>query len=138
VTAHSPFDTERGAQARDTMLRLLAATGGAAGDFAGEVVAGRRQPHELLTHGPVVDEFVEEAREWWRLIDALPAEQRNRLAADAWTSLEQQVGELADLDVDAAVDELRELVATTPKPEPEQAPSLDDEGDYSDESPLQS
>jgi hypothetical protein len=138
VTAHSPFDTERGAQARDTMLRLLAATGGAAGDFAEEVVAGRRQPHELLTHGPVVDEFVEEARGWWRLIDGLPAEQRHRLAADAWTSLEQQVGELADLDVDAAVEELRELGATARETASEQGPGLDDEGDYSEESPLQS
>lgn len=138
MTAHSPFDTERGAQARDTMLRLLAATGGAAGDFAEEVVAGRRQPYELLTHGPVLDEFVEEAHEWWRLIDALPAEQRHRLAADAWTGLEQQVAELADLDVDVAVDELRELRAAMPETEPEQDSCLDDDEDYSDESPLQS
>ncbi|MBB5851138.1 hypothetical protein ACFQ05_37580 [Amycolatopsis umgeniensis] len=109
-----PFEAERGEQVRRTMMRLLAATGGAAGDFAGEVLAGRRQPHELLAHGPVLDEFVQDARELWRVIDAVPAEQRQRLTADAWAGLEQQVGELAEMDVDAAVAELRELATPAP------------------------
>ena len=132
---HNPFESERGERVRGTMLQLLAAAGGAAGDFAEDVLAGRRQPHELLAHGPVLDEFVQEARGWWQVIDALPAEQRQRLAADAWTSLEQQVDELADLDVDAAIAELCELAARTPETEPPQdqdSHTEDEDDDWSD------
>jgi len=129
---HNPFESERGERVRGTMLQLLAAAGGAAGDFAEDVLAGRRQPHELLAHGPVLDEFVQEARGWWQVIDALPAEQRQRLAADAWTSLEQQVDELADLDVDAAVAELCELARTPETEPPQDQDSPDDDDDWSD------
>ncbi|QXV62802.1 hypothetical protein CVV72_04565 [Amycolatopsis sp. TNS106] len=110
-------------------MRLLAATGGAAGDFAGEVLAGRRRPHELLAHGPVLDEFVQEARGWWRIIDALPAEERQRLAGEAWSSLERQVGELATLDVDDAVAELEKLSAPAPEPPARKPRPRDDEDD---------
>lgn len=136
MTTQNPFESEDGERARGTLLRLLAATGGAAGDFAEEVLAGRRQPHELLAHGPVLDEFVQEARGWWQVIDALPAEQRQRLGADAWSSLEQQVGELAGLDVDAAVDELRDLAARAAEPSRDLDPD-DDDDDWADQSPLQ-
>src|SRR4051794_14927347 len=39
VTPHNPFESDQGDRARGTMMRLLAATGGAAGDFAEEVLA---------------------------------------------------------------------------------------------------
>ncbi|WP_410582026.1 hypothetical protein [Amycolatopsis sp. lyj-108] len=128
-TIHDPFDSADGDRARQTVMRLLAATGGAAGDFAGEVVAGRRQPYELLAHGPVLDEFVQEARGWWQVIDALPAEDRRRLAAEAWTSLERQVGELATMDVDAVVAELEGLSAVAQDPPAPSRPPRDDEDD---------
>ncbi len=134
---HDPFDSEQGERARQTAMRLLAATGGAAGDFAAEVVAGRRQPHELLAHRPVLDEFVQEAKGWWQVIDALPAEERRRLAADAWSSLERQVGELAALDADAAVAELEELAAraqTPPEPSRRSRPRDDEDEDWSERS----
>jgi hypothetical protein len=129
----NPFESEQGERVRETMMRLLAATGGAAGDFAGEVLAGRRQPHELLVHGPVLDELVQEARGWWQLIDALPAEQRQRLSADAWTGLEQQIGELATLDVDAAVAELHELAGRAPEAAPPPNRSSRDSNDDGDD-----
>ncbi|WP_236725093.1 hypothetical protein [Amycolatopsis orientalis] len=131
-----PFDSEQGERARQTAMRLLAATGGAAGDFAAEVLAGRRQAYELLAHRPVLDEFVQEARGWWQIIDALPAEDRQRLAADAWSSLERQVDELATLDVDDAVADLEELAALRQAPAPpERRPRDDDEDDdWSDRS----
>jgi len=140
VTGHGPFDGEQGERARQTVMRLLAATGGAAGDFAGEVLAGRRRPHELLAHGPVVDEFAEDARGWWKLIDALPAEERQRLAAEAWSSLERQVGELATMDVDDEVAELEELAALaqgTPAPARRTRDDEDDDDDWSGRSYLE-
>ncbi|MFJ8916623.1 hypothetical protein [Amycolatopsis sp. NPDC102389] len=125
-----PFDSEQGERARQTVMRLLAATGGAAGDFAGEVLAGRRRPHELLAHGPILDEFVQEARGWWKLLDALPAEERQRLGAEAWSSFERQVGELATLDVDDEVAELEELAALAPgTPTPARRARDDEEDD---------
>ncbi|WP_235213307.1 hypothetical protein [Amycolatopsis sp. MJM2582] len=130
MTGHGPFDSEQGERARQAVMRLLAATGGAAGDFAGEVLAGRRRPHELLAHGPLLDEFVRDAQGWWKLVDALPAEQRQRLAAEAWPSLERQVGELATLDVDDEVAELEELAALAQgAPAPSQRARDDDEDD---------
>lgn len=140
MTGHGPFDGEQGERARQTVMRLLAATGGAAGDFAGEVLAGRRRPHELLAHGPVVDEFAEDARGWWKLIDALPAEERQRLAAEAWSSLERQVGELATMDVDDEVAELEELAALaqgTPAPARRTRDDEDDDDDWSGRSYLE-
>ncbi|EME52394.1 hypothetical protein H074_32844 [Amycolatopsis decaplanina DSM 44594] len=121
-------------------MRLLAATGGPAGDFAAEVLAGRRQPHELLAHGPVLDEFVEEARGWWKLLDALPAEERERLAAGAWSSLERQVGEMATLDADTAVADLEELATRAqapPAPSRRPRPRDDEDEDWADRSYLE-
>ncbi|MER7864062.1 hypothetical protein ABTX61_33500 [Amycolatopsis japonica] len=130
MTGHGPFDSEQGERAQRTMMRLLAATGGAAGDFAGEVLAGRRRPHELLAHGPLLDEFVQDAQGWWKLVDALPAEERQRLAAEALPSLERQVGELATLDVDDEVAELEELAALAQgTPAPSRRTRDDDEDD---------
>ncbi|MBE1574215.1 hypothetical protein ACFORH_34390 [Amycolatopsis roodepoortensis] len=133
MTGHEIFGSEQGERARQTVMRLLAATGGAAGDFAGEVLAGRRRPHELLAHGPVLDEFVQEARDWWRIIDALPAEERQRLAGEAWSSLERQVGELATLDADDAVAKLEKLSAPARKPRPRD----DEDDDWSERSYLE-
>lgn len=117
MTAANPFESAHGERARTAVFQLLAATGGAAGDFAEDVLAGRRQPHELLAHRPVLEEFLHEARGWRQVLDALPAEERHRLARDAATSLEHQVEELATLDVDAAAAELRELAARMREPE---------------------
>ncbi|RZQ60320.1 hypothetical protein EWH70_30160 [Amycolatopsis suaedae] len=118
-------------------MRLLAATGGPSGDFAAEVVAGRRQPHELLAHGPVREELLVQAQGLSRLIDALPAEVRQRLAAEAWAGLEQQVAELATMDaetVEATEDGLRELAARAADRESPAAadrdPGDDDDGWY--------
>ncbi|KFU78778.1 hypothetical protein SAMN04489729_0148 [Amycolatopsis lurida] len=138
MTGHELFGSEQGERARQTAMRLLAATGGAAGDFAGEVLAGRRRPHELLAHGPVLDEFVQEARGWWRIIDALPAEERQRLAGEAWSSLERQVGELATLDADEAVAELEKLSAPAQDPPPRtRRPRDDEDDDWSERSYLE-
>ncbi|MFI7121237.1 hypothetical protein [Amycolatopsis sp. NPDC049868] len=138
MTGHDPFDSEQGERARQTVMRLLAATGGAAGDFAGEVLAGRRRPHELLAHGPLLDEFVRDARGWWKLLDALPAEERQRLAAEAWSSFERQVGELATLDVDDEVAELEELAAPAQgTPASSRRTRDDDDDDWSDRSYLE-
>ncbi|WP_245191831.1 hypothetical protein [Amycolatopsis azurea] len=131
------FTSEEGERARRTVMRLLAATGGPAGDFAAEVLSGRRRPHELLAHGPVLDEFVQEARGWWQIIDALPAEDREQLAVGAWSSLERQVGEMATLDADAAVADLEELAAqvrTPPAPSRRSRPSDDEDEDWADRS----
>jgi len=132
VTMHNPFESDQGDRVRTTMMRLLAATGGAAGDFAGEVLAGRRRPSELLAHRAVLEEFVQDARGLRNLIDALPAEQRRQLATGAQAVLEQRFAELAALDVDSAVAELRDLAAPAPEPSrtrASRASRADDEDD---------
>ncbi len=135
---HNPFDSEQGDRVRTTMMRLLAATGGAAGDFAGEVLAGRRKPGELLAHRAVLDEFVPDAQGMRRLIDALPADQRRRLAAEASAGLERRFAELAALDVDAAVDELRGLAAArTPEPGPRRGRAPREDDDWEDRTYLE-
>lgn len=114
MAAESPFDQPGGELALRNLFRLLAATeSGPGADFAKDVIAGTRQPREILAHGPALDEMAAHFAGYRRLLDKLPDAQRRALAEHASEELRQSVRELADLDIEASEAELRTTSTTT-------------------------
>lgn len=108
MTLIDPADSPNWPAARHNMLRLLAASGtGAGADFAKDILAGARQPHELLSHRPVTDELVEQGAAFRRLLDKIPPAELRELHAHAQEAVRREVDELASLDIEAAEAELR-------------------------------
>lgn len=108
MTRIDPAESPGWPAARHNMLRLLAASGtGAGADFAKDVLAGTRQPRELLSHRPVTDELTEQGAAFRRLLDKIPPAELRELQAHAQEAVRREVDELAGLDIEAAEAELR-------------------------------
>lgn len=108
MTFIDPADSPNWPAARHNMLRLLAASGTrAAADFAKDVLAGTRQPHELLSHRPVADELSGQGAAFRLLLDKIPPAELRELRAHAQEAVRHEVDELASLDIEATEAELR-------------------------------
>ncbi|MEV7552881.1 hypothetical protein AB0N89_24995 [Amycolatopsis sp. NPDC089917] len=131
MTSIDPADSPHWPAARHNMLRLLAASGtGAGADFAKDVLAGKRQSRELLSHRPVADELSAQGAALRRLLDKIPPAELRELRAHAQEAVRREVDELANLDVEAAEAELR-AVAEPPR-ESRPARRRDEEDDWFD------
>jgi hypothetical protein len=131
MTLLDPADSPHWPAARHNMLRLLAASGTAAGaDFAKDVLAGTRQPRELLSHRPVTDELAEQGAAFRRLLDKIPPAELRELHAYAQEAVRREVDELASLDIEAAEAELR--AASEPPRESRPAERRDEDDDWFD------
>lgn len=126
---HEPITgTGTGRQAITNAFRLLAAEDGPMADFAKDVVAGAREPRDLLTFGPAADELATLFETVTGVWDSVPLEDREQLIADGPEATQRQLDELAAVDVDAELDQRR-----APEGEPPPAPSRpqpDEDDDY--------
>ncbi|MFI6027971.1 hypothetical protein [Amycolatopsis magusensis] len=131
MTHIDPADSPHWPAAQHNMLRLLAASGtGAGADFAKDVLAGTRQPYELLSHRPVTDELAEQGMAFRRLLDKIPPAELRELRAYAQEAVRREVDGLASLDIEAAAAELH----AAPEPPRESRPDgrRDEDDDWFD------
>lgn len=137
MTLIDPADNVNWPTARHNMLRLLAASGtGAGADFAKDILAGARQPHELLSYRPVTDELAAQGAAFRQLLDKIPPADLQELHADAQDAVRREVDELASLDIEAAEAELRAASEPTRESRPD-APRDEDDDDWFDRSYLE-
>ncbi|MFD8495541.1 hypothetical protein [Amycolatopsis sp. NPDC059657] len=128
MTFIDPADNVNWPVARHNMMRLLAASGpGAGADFAKDVLAGARQPHELLSHRPIADELAEQGTAFRRLLDKIPPAELRELHAHAEEAVRREVDELASLDIEAAEAELRAASEPTRESRPDGRHDEDDD-----------
>ncbi|MQA11697.1 MAG: hypothetical protein GEU98_24745 [Pseudonocardiaceae bacterium] len=135
MTENLVRDGEVGVAAWQNMFRLLAATGsGATTDFATDVVAGLREPHELLTYTPAVEEDRSGLDALPNLLDRLPQADLDALRAQAPNIVRRVADELATMDVEAVEAELSAATPSAPVPERAASPTddrwSDDDDDY--------
>ncbi|MFI6304024.1 hypothetical protein ACIBCH_19295 [Amycolatopsis thailandensis] len=128
MTHLDPADNPGWPTARHNMMRLLAASGtGAGADFAKDVLAGTRRPHELLAHRPVTDELAEQGAALRRLLDKIPPAEVRELRALAQDAVRREVEELASLDIEAAEAELRTASGPPRESRPDERSDEDDD-----------
>lgn len=101
LTFENPWDSEEGRRARENRFRRLAGGTGPIADFAADVVAGRRAPHELLTHAPAAEEINKRFGSCAKLWDRLAPAGRGRLAEQAPEIIRRMVTEHAGKDGEA-------------------------------------
>lgn len=99
-SVHNPWDTEQGRIARAAAFRQLAQGEGELADFAKDVVAGRATPRDLITSNVLSDAFMGTLRTAVEQWQALPDSDRERLVADADTSMRERITQLAESAVE--------------------------------------
>lgn len=107
LTIENPWDSEEGRRARETRFRRLAGGTGPIADFAADVLAGRREPHELLTHGPAAEEIHKQFRAGTKLWDRLAGAERARITERAPEIIRGMVAEHAGESVEAPAEQPR-------------------------------
>lgn len=118
----NPWESPAGEQARRTVFRLLAAKDdGALSDFAKDVLAGHRSPHDVLREGWALEASLGGIEDQIERFHRLPESERTMSLDEAMASINGRIAEINALDVDALEAELR------PEPEPEPEPERDND-----------